>query len=192
MWEGRVYSGNDKPVFALFTHHGDSLTYANVLQYWQTDARFRSYFNAFLAGGPYKAFRWETPPITAATVNRRFEFVLHDSPELITSPDAKAFAEHFVEDGGVVEFANLRKDAILIVPCPGEPLSAYAHLGAFARYAPEAQQHALWQRVGEAMQRRLGDKPVWLSIAGAGVAWLHVRLDDRPKYYGYAPYRDAK
>jgi hypothetical protein len=31
--------------------------------------------------------------------------------------------------------------------------------------------------------------PEWLSTAGAGVSWLHVRLDDRPKYYGYAPYR---
>ena len=41
------------------------------------------------------------------------------------------------------------------------------------------------------MQRRLSAKPVWLSTAGAGVSWLHVRLDDRPKYYGYAPYREA-
>ena len=45
--------------------------------------------------------------------------------------------------------------------------------------------------VGGAVQRRLGTKPVWLSTAGAGVSWLHVRLDDRPKYYGYAPYRQA-
>ena len=48
---------------------------------------------------------------------------------------------------------------------------------------------ALWQVVGEAMERRLGTEPVWLSTAGAGVSWLHVRLDDRPKYYGHAPYR---
>jgi hypothetical protein len=34
-------------------------------------------------------------------------------------------------------------------------------------------------------------KPVWLSTAGAGVSWLHVRLDDRPKYYGYRPYQEA-
>jgi hypothetical protein len=39
------------------------------------------------------------------------------------------------------------------------------------------------------MQRRLNNKPVWLSTAGAGVAWLHIRLDDRPKYYGYTPFR---
>lgn len=59
------------------------------------------------------------------------------------------------------------------------------------RQAPEPQKHALWQRVGAAMQRRLSAKPVWLSTAGAGVPWLHVRLDDRPKYYGHAPYRES-
>ncbi len=39
------------------------------------------------------------------------------------------------------------------------------------------------------MLARLNSKPVWLSTAGAGVSWLHVRLDDKPKYYGHAPYR---
>lgn len=38
------------------------------------------------------------------------------------------------------------------------------------------------------MTARVGTRPVWLSTAGAGVAWLHVRLDDRPKYYSYRPY----
>ncbi len=49
--------------------------------------------------------------------------------------------------------------------------------------------HSLWELVGEAMQRRPSHEPVWFSPAGAGVSWLHVRLDDRPKYYGYEPYR---
>ncbi len=38
----------------------------------------------------------------------------------------------------------------------------------------------------------ISDRPIWLSTAGGGVAWLHVRLDSTPKYYGYAPYRDSK
>jgi len=29
----------------------------------------------------------------------------------------------------------------------------------------------------------------WLSTSGLGIAWLHVRLDERPKYYTHAPYR---
>jgi hypothetical protein len=168
------------------------VSFAEVLRRWQQDADFRSVFLAVLADAPFSAFRWETPPLTTATADRPFEFVLLDSPELATDPDPDAFAEHFLgaTAGGVVAFPNLGNDAILVVPCPNGPLSAYGHLGAFVRQAPEPQKHALWAVVGAAMQRRLGDQPVWLSTAGAGVSWLHVRLDDRPKYYGYRPYRE--
>jgi hypothetical protein len=169
------------------------VSYAEVLRRWQGDADFRSLFIGLLADAPFPAFRWETPPITRATANRPFEFVLLDSPGLAGNPDADAFAEHFrgAAPGGVIEFPNLGKDAIMVVPCPGGPHSAYGHIAAFVRQAPEPQRHALWEAVGAAMQRRLGTRPVWLSTAGAGVSWLHVRLDDRPKYYGYAPYREG-
>jgi hypothetical protein len=168
------------------------VSYAEILRRWQQDAEFRSWFIALLADAPYSAFRWETPPITTATANQPFEFVLLDSPGLATRPDSEAFTEHFerATANGIVEFLNLGRDAILIVPCPKGPLSAYGHLAAFIRQAPEPQRHALWELAGAAMQRRLGPKPVWLSTAGAGVSWLHVRLDDRPKYYGYTPYRE--
>lgn len=171
---------------------GAPITFAAILRSWQQDADFRAFFIDLLAAAPFTAFRWETPPVTTTTVNRPFEFVLLNAPSLAKAADADAFAEHFqaAKPGGVVEFANLGRDAILVVPCPSGPSSsAYAHIGAFLRHAPQAQQHAFWQQVGTAMQRRLNAKPVWLSTAGAGVAWLHVRLDDRPKYYGYAPYR---
>jgi hypothetical protein len=166
-------------------------TVADVLRGWQNDAGFRSLFNALLADAPYTAFRWETPSVTAAALNRPFEFVLLDSPGLARHPDPEAFAEHFREgdERGVVEFFNLRGDALLIVPCPLAEPSAYGHLAAFVRQAPEAQRHALWQSVAAALARRVGSMPVWLSTAGAGVSWLHVRLDDRPKYYGFGPYR---
>jgi hypothetical protein len=76
-----------------------------------------------------------------------------------------------------------------VVPCPLADEETYAHLATFVRAAPETQRHALWVEVSLAMSRRLGDRPVWLSSAGGGVAWLHVRLDDTPKYYAYRPYR---
>ncbi len=168
-----------------------ALPYAEVLRLWREAGEFQTFFNELLAGAPFAAFRWETPPLTAATADRPFESVLLDSPWLATEPDAEAFAEHFGIAGsaGVVEFPNLGGDAILVAPTPASPLSAYAHIGAFARRAPAAQRRALWSRVGAAMARRLGPRPVWLSTAGGGVPWLHVRLDDRPKYYGHEPYR---
>lgn len=165
-------------------------TYAEVIRGWREDADFRSQFNALLADAPYDAFRWETPAVTAGTVSREFEFVVLDSPGLARRPDEQAFAEHFRSaKAGVAVFQNLGGDAIMIVPCPAGDLAAYGHLAAFVRQAPEAQRGALWQAVGEATSKRVGVRPVWLSTAGAGVSWLHVRLDDRPKYYGYEPYR---
>jgi hypothetical protein len=91
----------------------------------------------------------------------------------------------------VLSFPNLGNDAILVVPRPAAPPSAYGHIAAFVRQAPESQKHALWALVGKLMQEHLGSTPVWLSTAGAGVAWLHVRLGRRPKYYGYGPYREG-
>jgi hypothetical protein len=166
-------------------------SFADVLRAWQEDAGFRSMFNAQLADTPYTAFRWETPPVTDITVTRPFEFVVLDSPGLARRPDREAFAEHFgtASEDGVVVFPNLGADAIMVVPCPLTSTSAYGHLAAFVREAPETQWHALWRSVGEAMMGRVGARPVWLSTAGGGVSWLHVRLDDRPKYYGYGPYR---
>lgn len=165
-------------------------TYADILAAWQDDIHFRSFFNGLLADCPYSAFRWETPAVTAATLTRPFEFVLLDSPTLARRPDPNAFASHFTDtETGVVTFPNISGDALMVVPCPVAESAAYGHLAAFVRHAPEQQRHALWQAVGAAMTRRVGAKPVWLSTAGAGVSWLHVRLDNRPKYYGHPAYR---
>lgn len=166
-------------------------TFADVLRGWQDDPELRSVHNDALANAPYTSFRWETPPVTSTTADRAFEFVLLDSPGLAHSPDRDAFAEHFkgATEDGIVAFPNLGGDAIMVVPCELAAPSAYAHLAAFVRGAPERQRHALWQRVAQTMLGRLGGQPVWLSTAGAGVSWLHVRLDDRPKYYSFSEYR---
>jgi len=159
-----------------------------ALRLWQHDDAFRDLFIEALATSPFQAFRWETPPVTVATVSRPLEFVLVDSPELDRPADASAFRSHFT-DAPVVTFENLGGDALMIVPCPDAPVDAYAHLAAFVRRGPSAQVHALWTSIGQAVQQRLGDQPLWLSTAGGGVAWLHVRLDSRPKYYAYSPYK---
>ena len=166
-------------------------TCSDIVHAWRSDPDFRAWWSSVLARATYDAFRWETPPVTTVSASGPFEFVLLDSPELASQPDPDAFAEHFAESSApdVLSFPNLGGDAILVVPRPIAAVSAYPHLAAFVRHAPESQQHALWEAVGDAMARRLGTRPVWLSTAGAGVAWLHVRLDDRPKYYGFTPYR---
>ena len=153
--------------------------FSEVLLRWRSDPIFREFFIALLADAPFPSFRWETPPITAASAGRPFEFVLLDSPEPGSHPDPYAFAGHFGGATGsedVVSFSNLSNDAILVVPCPLGPPSAYGHLAAFIRYAPDTQKHSLWKLVGELMEKRLGPRPVWLSTAGAGVKPTAARL----------------
>ena len=173
---------------------GRRLRYAEVVTLWQESASFTAAFVSLLAEHEFPVFRWETPPVSRATQDQTFEFVIVASPELDVPADPSAFASHFKLAAGadeVVGFANLSNDAWLLAPTPREPMSAYAHLGAFTRAAPVEQNHALWRMVGRALEQRLDDRPVWLNTAGGGVPWLHVRLDSRPKYYVFDAYRSA-
>jgi len=169
------------------------VSYAHAIHQWQNDSGFREFFISTLKNSPFQAYRWETPPVTITTADQPFEFVLLDSPDIAVDPDPTPFFEHFVnkEPEDVVEFPSLGGDSILIAPCPDTALSNYGHLAAYLRNSHEPQQHLLWQLVGAVMQRRISSKPVWLNTAGGGVAWLHVRLDDQPKYYQHAAYRNA-
>jgi hypothetical protein len=193
MWIARneKLAGRSGIRFSLDSSSG-AVTVAEVIQGWRDDADFRTWFNSLLANTPFEAFRWETPSVTTETLSQPFECVVLDSPGLDRTVDAEAFAEHFHGSAAtVVSFTNLSGDAVLVVPSPVAEPSAYGHLASFVRRAPESQQQELWKSVGEAMTQRIGAKPVWLSTAGAGVSWLHVRLDNRPKYYGHGPYRVA-
>jgi len=80
-------------------------------------------------------------------------------------------------------------DARLVVPTPQGDAGIYTHLASFVRRAPAAQRDAFWQRVGECLAEEIEEGTRWLSTAGGGVSWLHVRIDRRPKYYKYLDYR---
>ena len=172
---------------------GSVASYADILELWRSDEVFCNFFIRLLAQAPYAAYLWETPPITRAGTKQDFEFVLVDSPDLARlTPDPHSFAAHFeAAEAEVVAFANLGGDALLVAPTPRAAPGSYPHLAAFARSAPAEQQHAFWRTVGAEVTGRLSDRPLWLSTNGLGVAWLHARLDSRPKYYTHRPYRTA-
>jgi len=192
MWNINKQKIDQRIEWFSIDHEGEPLSYATTLRLWQENPDFRSFFIELLAASPFDAYRWETPPITLSTADRIFEFVMLESPRLSRNVNIGPFAKYMQnsEPGDIVNFPNLGKDATLVVPCRSEQSEAYCHLASFVHTAPMSQQHALWAQVGELMQQRLSDKPVWLSTAGAGVAWLHVRIDDRPKYYSYRKYRE--
>ena len=167
------------------------LTWSDVLTLWEQEPAFRSWFNEALAGSPFTAFRWECPALTDGDLGALFECVLIEDRHLNRRADRKPFAERFAEaEAAVIAFPNLRGDSRMIVPVPVGSDRDYAHIGAFVRRAPDEQRDELWRVVATELLASLGAEPVWLSTAGAGVAWLHVRIDGRPKYYSHRPYRD--
>ena len=194
MWSPVVEHLTDDTLRVRVRSDGRILTFVQVVRRWDGEAAFRTFFSRTLAEAPHRAFLWETPPVTRATIDKPFEFVLVDSPALAAMPtEPHPFSAPLGSaQSSVATFWNLGRDALLVVPRAEGPEDAYAQLAAFVRGAPDAQQHAFWRAVAAAWNERLGTQPLWLSTSGLGVAWLHVRLDDRPKYYHHASYRRAR
>ncbi|HXU05563.1 MAG TPA: hypothetical protein VN903_31610 [Polyangia bacterium] len=172
--------------------NGAAVSARAALELCRDDESFRSDLIRNLASPSFAAYFWEMPPVSASLADRPFEFVLTEASMLArAAPEADAFQEYFARDDdgdGVVAFANLGGDATLVVPCPLASTAAYVHLAAFLRGAPAPQAHALFKRVAHEALARISDRPLWISTAGMGIYWLHVRLDSRPKYYRHTPY----
>jgi hypothetical protein len=170
---------------------GSAMSFQEICAAWRSDESFRAHWIAGLRKLPFEAYCWECPPLNGRSRSRPFECVFISSPSLARmEPEPGVFAGHFRHDRDVVTFGNLGGDAVLVAPCPAGA-SDFSHLAQFARAASMARQDAFWQAVGDAVDARLGSRPIWLNTAGHGVGWLHVRLDSSPKYYRHRAYMRA-
>ena len=194
MWESDSHSPRDGTTRVCVLQDGEAISYAAAVNLLGGSEDFRTWFVDVLASAPYSSYFWETPPITGNTIDRDFEYVLVDGPMLAAqSPDTRAFAEYFRDTDGAGSIAvipNLGGDAIMIVPQILGPASAYTDLATFLRHGPDDQKHELLRALASAINERIGQRPVWVSTSGLGVAWLHLRLDSRPKYYQYRPFTE--
>jgi hypothetical protein len=175
-----------------------------------------------IASSPYSSLLFEMPGTTWDTSDAsQFEFALVDMPALDafvnrSGPDRDAFGEHFESSSSssscgrmtsVCAFPNLGGDATLVSPVPLGDASndvTYSHLARFVGGAPEGQILEFWnvasstyldvlrRKDTEDEGRDDGVSGTWLSTNGMGVAWLHLRIDDRPKYYSYAPFKTLR
>jgi len=171
------------------------LSFRELFRLLESDDDFITWYSKLLAHSKFSAFYWEHPPLTTQRLDEDAEFVLIEAALLASLPtDPAPFQSQFKmqPDADVCVFPNLGGDAMLVVPSPIGSSEAYPHLAAFVRHAPAGQVHSLWRRTSQIVREQLTSVPRWLSTAGLGVAWLHIRLDSRPKYYSYAPYKDRQ
>merc|ERR1711963_996649 len=157
-------------------------------------------FNKVLATGTnFEAYYFECPPLSKSTIqNENFEFIIAKSTSLNEEfPDRFTFSDYFdaqCSDSKVADFKSLGRDAHLITPCPPSTENEdkdYSHLANFVRKASKEQILAFWKRTGDNMVQEVNsdDAKRWMSTSGDGIAWLHLRIDTRPKYYTYSPYK---
>lgn len=146
----------------------------------------------------YPAYFFETKGVSSKTLSKQFEFVLVNSEQLhrfvqSRGHDYDVFSE-YLDHGGTslctsVSFLNLDRTSTLIAPRAIQPSKyMYTHLGQFMRYAPKEEVIDFWQLVLKKYNDSLDggiNRRVWLSTSGMGVAWLHMRIDNRPKYYTF-------
>ena len=180
---------------------GTPVTFRQAIDWWADEQQgevFRLFASLTIASSMFQTFRWETPCVNESTVDRAFKFVLVNAPTLDRKENSAAFSDPFHQQQTAdptqvhATFPNIGGNAILIAPLPTNCDGVnHCHLGAYLRTADQADGNALWLAVGRAMQARIDARNVWLNTAGGGVAWLHVRLDDRPKYYHHVQYKTA-
>ena len=152
----------------------------------KNEQSFIEFYIDILKNSKYKAYFWEVKPITKNKLNVPFEFVLVNSNILPTIKSDDSFFRTYFKDGlEVVSFSNLGGDAQLVVPTQISDLKNYNHLASFMRNCQNNQIVKFWQKVGEIYEQQIGEEVKWLSTAGLGVSWLHVRIDSRPKYYRF-------
>lgn len=150
---------------------------------------------AHLADLPLTAAFLELAPLGGPRDDAPFEAMVLQAPDrLAAAPaDPSSFRgplAHTVGDPAV--FPNLGGDTLLVVPRPPDgPLPDWGHLLAWVR-DPGADTRGFWHAAAHAALGRAdahGPRPTWVSTSGLAVPWLHLRLDPRPKYITWAPYR---
>jgi len=190
MWTAKTTQENDRVTKYHLTENDKILNFREVIILMQNSLKFRHFFADILRESPYTGYFWEVKSVTKNQLDQAFEFVLVNTDAFTRLHAQRRFFEkYFVAGESVVTFPNLSGDAQLIVPTDVIEDEHYTHLAAFVRNAPKEQVEQFWQVVGQQYEALIGDAPRWLSISGLGVYWLHVRIDTRPKYYQYQPYK---
>ncbi len=191
LWQTNLEFSKDGQVTKIkISANGIVLKFPQVFSLWEKSEAFQIFYNNTLASSKYPGFFWEIKPMNQHWENETFEFVLINSaalPKIFANP--QPFQEHFQTTDSIITFPNLGGDAQLIVPTPISDQTNYPHFAQFVRNAPDLQKNKLWEIVSLEYQKRLNEKPQWLSTSGLGVYWLHLRIDSRPKYYHFQEYK---
>lgn len=187
-WEFIEDERSDHAMQYSVAKDGNTASWSDIVDALQAESTFRDALSGLITSSTFEQVFWETTPLNFERSGEPFQFAVVRA-RLNARQDSRAFSEFFDGERTVATFPNLGGSAMLVAPAPMEDSADRSYLKPFLTTAPSEQVHELWRSVGAAITDRLSDDPVWVSTSGGGVPWLHVRLDNSPKYYAYTPFR---
>jgi hypothetical protein len=106
---------------------------------------------------------------------KKVVYRLRKSHPLPKTPDEKPYRKYILEAGKKLstDFKNLSGDTVLVIP-----VKPYSNIYQFAKNGSEREWLALFRRVVKNFK-----KGQYISTHGHGVSWLHIRIEDYPKYF---------
>lgn len=185
--------GEDRGDAHCVRRDGQQLRWSELRVGLEREPHVRAVLTEAIRSYDAEALYWECTP-WKPDADPLFEMMIIPTRAMVKrATNGAAFEEHFDGSALVHTFPSLGRDAELVVPAPLGRTDTFGHLASWIRSADEQQVDALWIAVGNAIAEwNAQDRgTLWVSTAGGGVPWLHVRLDSRPKYYKHAPYRSA-
>lgn len=173
---------------------GHPLSFFDALTLLAKDPTFRKFYWQTILTHGGNGCLWEHPRLSPASAEEPYECVITRTESFARfTATPNRFRAKMNPDANVSAFSNLGKDGLLIIP--NEPVADGSvncrDLVSFCQTASDDWLHEFWERVGQEALSALAENSSrqFLSTHGFGVLWLHVRLEERPKYYRYAGYR---
>lgn len=146
---------------------------------------------------PFESYFLEFHPVSFNILSETiFEFVIVKTTSFLNKTDIITFGKSNLNtnSNNIYTFYNLSKTSILISPCYNYnyDINIYNNICTFMRSNNFEQQNKLLITIFSLYLNILyqnRNKLYWLSTHGKGVGWLHVRIDDCPKYISWSPYK---
>jgi hypothetical protein len=149
-----------------------------------------SFINILSVTNSFDEYYLEFSPTTRNQINSDiFEFVLIKTSGFSLKADIISFGVEKINKNSnqIIWFPNPSNSAVLVVPCFNHlfPIDNYIHIGTFMRSSNINQKFNLVITMFKIYFNELSSEPnkkLWLSTHGKGVGWLHIRIDQIPKY----------
>lgn len=187
----KILGKNQNGARIRITEEDNLLTFREVFDLWQASTGFIDFYVDSLIALDYDEFFWEHPAIKEEYLDKPYEFVVQKSISFSRrNVDENAFSDYINTNKQVAVFDNLGKNARLVVPTKQSSKNTYKHMGTFVRNAKKEQIHEQFNQLSQTILEEVeAGRLIWVSTAGLGVIWLHMRLDSRPKYYRTNSYK---